>query len=142
MTHQTAPVSVLVVEDEILIAADLEYILLDGGLSVIGPCASLDEAMAAIETSTPDFALLDCDLAGVSSMPLARELRRRAIPFAFLTGLSGSAAASQKLQLSQELQEFQELQLFHDSAILCKPFQPQDVLNLIRAAGLNLPTKP
>lgn len=121
MIAPAALVSVLVVEDEILIAADLAEILRDGGLAVLGPCAALDEAMALLQDSAPDFAILDCDLAGVSSVALAHELRRRAIPFALLTGSGGAGPAAQA---------------FGDSAILHKPFAPHEIFDLLASFGL------
>ena len=77
---------VLVVEDEALIAMQLEFALLDAGATVIGPVAHLDEAHEALAEREVDLALLDVDLAGVDVFPVADRLRERAVPFAFHTG--------------------------------------------------------
>lgn len=122
MFAQTA--SVLIVEDEILIAADLEQILVEGGFVVLGPCGSIDEARALLRQTRPDCALLDCDLFGASSAPLARELRESRIPFAFLTGASAPEPAGQE---------------GGDSRVVQKPFAPQDILDLVASFGLGGP---
>lgn len=116
MRENSESLSVLVVEDEVLIAADLEAILIEHGLRVSGPCVSLDEALVALQAAAPDLALLDLDLGGVSSLPLARELRRRDIPFAFLTGSHVNEAAARE---------------FTDKIILAKPFEPKILLSAI-----------
>jgi len=118
MIENSASVSVLVVEDQILIATDLENILLERGLAVIGPCATLGHALELLHNAQPDFAMLDFDLAGVSSLPLARELSRRDIPFAFVTGSPGAEPAAHE---------------FINSAIVQKPFKPVDIIKLVES---------
>jgi len=78
--------SVLLVEDEPLIAYEIESLLRDNGYRVIGMVASLDEAIAAAEGAAADMALLDVNLEGRSIAPVADILRRRGIPYAFVTG--------------------------------------------------------
>ena len=69
--HNAKRVSVLVVEDEALIACDLQNILESNGCRVIGPAASLARAWDLIEQETPDLALLDVNLGSSTSFPLA-----------------------------------------------------------------------
>jgi len=80
---------VLVVEDEALIAFDLEAMLTDAGIVVVGPVATLDAAISAAKTATVDAALLDVSLARQLVWPAAEILQRRNIPFLFLTGFAG-----------------------------------------------------
>jgi CheY-like chemotaxis protein len=54
--------------------------------AVIGPVATTAEAIAAIHERAPDFALLDLRLAGETSVPIARYLEKRGVPFVFMTG--------------------------------------------------------
>jgi two-component system, response regulator PdtaR len=77
--------SVLIVEDERLIALDLQDILDGWGCEVIGPVASVSAALRLIEELSPDAAILDVHLNGETSEPIADVLRARACPFLVLT---------------------------------------------------------
>lgn len=80
---------VLIVEDEILIGADLGLMLEDWGYRADGPHATVSAALAAIEANPPDIALLDVNLGrDETSFDAARALRDRDIPYVFLTGYS------------------------------------------------------
>ena len=78
---------ILIVEDEALVAMELQFAFEDEGAEVVGPAQSL---MKALETATHDsdidLALLDVDIAGENVFPVAELLRRRGVPFAFHTG--------------------------------------------------------
>ncbi len=85
---ETSP-TILVVEDEILIALDLVAQLEEWGFSPVGPCSSVQHALAALEAATPDAALLDMNLGrDGTSEPIAMALQERGVPFLFLTGYS------------------------------------------------------
>ena len=77
---------ILVVEDEPVVARCLEDMLLDFGCVVIGPAASLAEGLRLAETEALDAALLDVNLAGARSYPIAALLKARGIPYVFATG--------------------------------------------------------
>lgn len=77
---------ILVVEDDALIAMELGERLADMGYEVLGPAHSIAEAEAILARETPDGALLDANLAGVSSVPLALALHAIGVPVAFCTG--------------------------------------------------------
>lgn len=77
---------ILVVEDDALIAMELEERLAGMGYAVIGPAHTILEAEALISTQAPDAALLDANLAGVSSVPLGMLLAAKGVPIAFCTG--------------------------------------------------------
>jgi DNA-binding response OmpR family regulator len=77
---------VLVVEDEALGAMLLEDVLSKAGYGIIGPMASLESALAAAEGGAMDAALLDINLRGKLSFPVAYVLRGRGVPFIFLSG--------------------------------------------------------
>ena len=79
-------ISILVAEDEALIAMQIEMDLEDAGYVVVGPCMSLEEAMEALERETIDAAVLDVDLAGFDVFPVAEVLKDRGTPFVFHTG--------------------------------------------------------
>ncbi|MGI4747456.1 MAG: response regulator [Janthinobacterium lividum] len=79
---------VLVVEDDFLIGDALSELLQSVGADVIGPIGWATEAlaMASQPSLAIDIALLDVDLHGVRSYPIADALIDRAIPFVFTTG--------------------------------------------------------
>jgi two-component SAPR family response regulator len=77
---------VLIVEDQYLIAADLSRALTRIGGVIVGPVGSIAEAQAEIARADVDLAFLDINLDEQMVFPLADELERRGIPFAFATG--------------------------------------------------------
>ena len=78
--------TVLVVEDELMIALDIVDCLLQAGAKVIGPCTSLEDARKIAGDGEIDLAILDIDLGGREVFPAARILGARGIPFLFYTG--------------------------------------------------------
>lgn len=83
----------LVVEDDYFIASDLASWLEGFGVDVVGPAASVDEALRLLETSDPalDGAILDVNLGVERVFPVAQALRDKAVPFLFLTGYESAA---------------------------------------------------
>jgi CheY-like chemotaxis protein len=77
---------ILVVEDEILLALDLELFLESQGSNVLGSANSVKAALAMVEAEHPDAVTLDMNLNGESSAPVAAALQERGIPFVFVTG--------------------------------------------------------
>jgi DNA-binding response OmpR family regulator len=78
--------SVLVVEDDALLAYALAGNLRDGGFRVIGPAASLAVAHRLLADNKIDVACLDVRLGEMeTSVPLAHSLAALGIPFVFLT---------------------------------------------------------
>lgn len=73
--------SALVVEDEFLIAMDIEFMLEDQGHRVTGRAASVEEALLLLEGQRPDIAILDVNLRGRFITPVAERLRELDIPF-------------------------------------------------------------
>jgi CheY-like chemotaxis protein len=81
---------VLVAEDEPLVALELQETLLALGCEVLGPAGTLEEVQrlvaAAPEGGGIDAAVLDINLAGRPSFPVADPLLRRGVPVIFATG--------------------------------------------------------
>jgi CheY-like chemotaxis protein len=77
---------ILLVEDEALLAELLEDMLADLGCVVVGPAARVAQALALIASEAIDAALLDINLAGQMSYPVADALAARGLPFTFATG--------------------------------------------------------
>lgn len=106
---------VLVVEDEPLVAMDVVMALADAGCDVVGPAATLEKAKSLIGDREIQAAVLDANLAGLPVDELAAELKRRDVPFTFLTGYGRES-------LSDE---------FRDAPLLEKPFSPKQLLEMI-----------
>lgn len=104
-------VRILILEDDPLIALDLQFIIEDEGHEVVGPCASVAEARghADVGHAGPhiDLALLDVDLPDGKSFDLAARLIRRGIPVSFVS-------ASTRAELPAHLGE---------TAFIAKPYQ-------------------
>jgi CheY-like chemotaxis protein len=77
---------ILLVEDEPIIAMTAEDMLESLGCAVVASAASLDEALAAGEAGGFDVAMLDINLNGVASLPVADALKAAGTPFIFTTG--------------------------------------------------------
>ncbi len=76
---------ILVVEDERLIALDIRDILEEWGCRVLGPVATAAAALDLIAHDPPDCALLDVQLVGGTSEPVAAALSAEGRPFLILT---------------------------------------------------------
>ena len=76
---------VLIVEDALLLALELEAGLTEAGAEVLGSAADVDEAMRMINLPI-DAAVLDANLNGASVAPVAEALAGRGVPFVFATG--------------------------------------------------------
>jgi DNA-binding NtrC family response regulator len=77
--------NILVVEDELLVAWDIEATLTAAGLNVMGPVSSVQSALDLIRSAKPDAAILDLNLRGELVTPVAQELRKLGVPFVLST---------------------------------------------------------
>lgn len=102
---------VLVVEDEALVAMLVEDALLDAGFAVIGPAATIEEAMALLERERPDAVVLDLNLAGETSTPVADWLAARGIPYVIATGYGATGLPPGH----------------RDAMVLAKPYDPAEL---------------
>ncbi|WP_306549331.1 PAS domain S-box protein [Desulfobulbus sp.] len=86
MNHAT----LLIVEDDGILAANLENTVLRLGYAVLGPVATGEEAIAALDAHQADLVLMDIELAGALNGIQTAEIitRSRDIPIVFLTGFS------------------------------------------------------
>jgi two-component system, chemotaxis family, sensor kinase Cph1 len=83
---------ILLVEDMLLVALELDKLLRCAGVETIGPATQLEQALALAERERLDGAVLDINLDGKMVFPVAEVLRRRGVPFVFLTGYENMAA--------------------------------------------------
>jgi CheY-like chemotaxis protein len=114
---------VLVVEDEFLVGLELTEALKAAGCEIVGPVARLGDAVRVAEAETAlSLGVLDVNLAGELSWPVARALKSRQIPFVFVTGYG-----REQVDVPPEL---------GDVVFLSKPVQIEDLLrSLEQAAG-------
>ena len=120
--HGTRPLRVLLLEDEVLIAMDLQAMLEDGGHTVIGPVETVPDALSRLDADNPEAAVLDLHLGDASSVEVAQALAARGIPFLFATGAAGRANLPEG---------------FADRPVLVKPFDGpalRDALAQVSAA--------
>ncbi|AEH90886.1 MULTISPECIES: response regulator [Mesorhizobium] len=104
--NKNAPLSglrVLVVEDAFLLALDLSDELKTAGCDVVGPAPSVQQALEQIDGVKLDGAVLDVNLHGERSFPIAEHLATRGVPFVFLTGYDSATVFPDQFQDSPRL---------------------------------------
>ena len=94
---------ILVIEDEALVALQLQADLESVGHTVIGPARSLQAGLSLVKGETIDLALVDVSLGRETSAPIADELIARKVPFAFVTGYSDIAVLPEHLRKKPRL---------------------------------------
>jgi DNA-binding response OmpR family regulator len=77
---------VLIVEDEMLVALEIEDLLQQQGCVVLGPAPRVNRALTLLDRERPDAALLDLNLRGELATPVAAELSAQGVPFVLVTG--------------------------------------------------------
>jgi len=77
---------ILIVDDEPLIAMDLEYMLVEAGFIIAGVTGNLQRALSLVESGICDAAVLDANLNGLSAAPIAVAMVARGLPFLVLSG--------------------------------------------------------
>ena len=91
----------------------------DLGYEVVGPVATVPEAIEAIAAGTLDAVLLDANLGGTSSAPIAAELAARRLPFVVVTGYGNLDLPTSALQAAPRVNKpFTAADL---AAILARP---------------------
>lgn len=107
---------VLIVEDEYFAAEALRQAVTTGGGKVVGPVASVEEALVLLEGGEVlDAAILDVNLGGDKVFPVAVALRRHAVPIVFVTGYDDWIIP----------QEYDDVPVFR------KPADPDNVVRLL-----------
>jgi CheY-like chemotaxis protein len=117
------PASILIVEDEALVASYIEEVLAESGFVVAGIAASGPEALSLAAENRPLLALVDIRLTGpIDGIELACLLRQKhGLPAIFLSGLA-DPQTTQRAVAAQPL------------GFLQKPFLPSQVFNAIERA--------
>ena len=94
MTSHTdlAGLTIMIAEDEALVAMDLLDLVEHAGGSTIGPCSTLAACFAAIKSTTPSAAILDVRLGSEEVFPVAEALVDRGVAVVFHSGHADSEA--------------------------------------------------
>lgn len=108
--------NVLIVEDEYVIALDLEHTMRKQGANVVGPAASVEEALNLLSRTHVDCAVLDINLQGERVYAVADSLRNAGIPYVFATGYDPPSI----------------LHGYEDVPCITKPFDPEVVSSALR----------
>jgi PAS domain S-box-containing protein len=107
---------VLLVEDEPLVAMDLEAQLAEAGVTVVGPAPTVAAAKRLLAKEPLDAAVLDANLAGASVAEVAAALDEKGTPFLFATGYGPEGLPGD----------------FRDRPVLTKPIPTADLLGTLR----------
>ena len=83
--------TVLLVEDNMIIALDAEEMLMAMGAEHVVMTSSVTDALAAVSTAAPTFALLDLNLGSETCLPVAERMQELGIPWMFATGYGEGA---------------------------------------------------
>lgn len=110
---------ILIVEDEYYLAGDLADALAGEGVEIAGPVGTLAEAERLIDAGGIDRAVLDVNLRGDMSFPVAERLDAAGVPYVIATGYSGESLPER----------------FRDKPRLEKPFRPEAVARLLLATA-------
>ena len=94
---------ILVVEDKFLVADTICEVLADRGCDVVGPVPSLEQGWKLALEEALDGAVLDVNLSGELSFPLADALAKRSIPFLFLTGYDDRSAVPEEFRAAHRM---------------------------------------
>ncbi len=120
--------SILIVEDEALIASYIREVLEESGFTIVGVASSGIEALTVAAAARADLALVDIKLAGpMDGIEVAQELRHRFnIASIFLSGVADPAVMERARRTSA-------------LGFLEKPFRPSQVFNALQRALQQIP---
>lgn len=116
-TNDLNGVRVLLVEDQMIVALQIEDMLRAVGCEVVGPVGTLQAAITLAQAEALDVALLDINLDGEKVYPTAEELQARGIPFILASGY-GESTLPEK---------------WRDQPRLSKPFRREQLEQLLRS---------
>lgn len=112
---------ILVVEDEAMIVMLLEDMLDDLGCVLVGPAYNAAAALGVIQSEQLDAAILDVNLGGERTTPVAEALEGKNIPFLFATGYANAGITRQ----------------FNQALVLTKPFTQGQMEGALRSLLCN-----
>jgi CheY-like chemotaxis protein len=108
---------ILIVEDEPLVAMDVQSMLQNAGMEIVGPAATSERALRLLGAERVDAALLDANLGGERVDGVALALSQSGIPFAFATGYGRESLP----------------QAFAGAPVITKPFAEKELLRTVQS---------
>ena len=108
----------MIVDDEVIVALDLEYMLTDLGHCVVETSNRVERGIEIARHGNIDMAILDINVRGVLSFPIAEILRDRGVPVIFASGYGQRGLISE----------------FRDAHILTKPFDLDGLAQMVAKA--------
>ena len=120
MVSEAVPTArrILIVEDEPLLAMNLEDMLIELGHHVAGTATRIDKALSLAEGSEFNLAILDINLAGSNTFQVAAILQKRGIPFIFTSGYGADGL----------------IDGYREACLLTKPFGVKELEHMIAKA--------
>ncbi len=110
------PQRVIIVEDEYLVALDVEAVLQSMGVEIIVIATTLAQARQIVEQDGADCVLLDVSLSDGMSYDFARQLREAGIPFGFVSGYGDTTGFPDDLS---------------QAPLLGKPFGENEIMDFV-----------
>ncbi len=126
MTQTKQALRILIVEDDLIIASDIEMILTEAGYKVVGIATNYDDAMTAIVSNRPDLILLDINLEGdADGVIVAEDINHKFhIPFIYLTSNTDPLTINR-------------VKRTNPAGFIVKPFNEKDILTNIEIIAFN-----
>jgi len=109
---------ILIVEDEAMVSMLLEDMIADLGFELVGPASRIENALELAREADFDAAILDVNLNGVYTFPIAEAIKLRGLPFIFATGYGAGGLPPE----------------YADALILQKPFSQDGLHDLLNRA--------
>jgi CheY-like chemotaxis protein len=125
---------ILLVEDEMILGWLLQDMLTDLGCVSLGPAATVEQALAMIDGQAIDAAVLDVNLNGQMSYPVADALVARCVPFVFSTGYDKARMPERYIAVPVLQKPYHQSELSDALARLLAPKEP-DVPSEIAAVA-------
>ena len=111
--------TVLLVEDNMIIAMDAADHLYEGGVERVITCSTVSDALHRLEKETITAAMLDVSLGTATSLPVAKVLEERGIPFIIASGYGGETEVTKS---------------YPDVILVRKPYSPEQIIEALRSA--------
>jgi DNA-binding response OmpR family regulator len=117
---------ILIVEDEPVIALEMQGVLAEAGFAIAGVAGSIERALRMVDTCAFDCAVLDSNLRGEPIDPVATLIRARGTPIVFVSGYGRNSLPGQ----------------CSDAPLVPKPFNPPELIRVIRTILERAPIQP
>jgi CRP-like cAMP-binding protein len=111
--------TILIVEDNSIVAKIVAHVVQDLGFAVAGPAARLENGLELLDRYQLQGAIVDIQLDGAQSFPICAELERRSVPFVFITGYDSRIVPPP----------------FRSAPLLTKPFHDEDIRQALERIG-------